>query len=137
MAQTYVDGRVSSEVELKISAKGNPYVRFELTEMIGSKDNIRMQCFHVCAFADNAVSIVNAGTTKGCYIRVFGSLEHETYGMSNGRGIGTRMKIMLTEWRLLPIGTSEKIKFSEQAHPDVVTPYKVTAIDGEKDPLPR
>ena len=36
---------------------------------------------------------------------------------------------------LLPIGASEKIKFSEQKSV-VVEPYKVTAIDGEKDPLP-
>lgn len=36
---------------------------------------------------------------------------------------------------MLPIGASEKIKFSEQKSV-VVEPYKVTAIDGEKDPLP-
>lgn len=136
MAQTCVDGRVSSEIELKISAKGNPYVRFEIVEQIGKKENGRTQYFHICAFADDAISIINAGTTKGSHVRVFGSLEHETYGMRDGCGFGTRMKIMLTDWRLLPIGASKEIKSLEQAHSVVVEPYKVTAIDGEKEPLP-
>lgn len=136
MAQTCVDGRVSSDIELKISAKGNPYVRFELTERIGGKENGRTQYFHVCAFAENAVRIISAGAAKGALIRVFGSLEQETYGASDGNSVSMRMKIMLTEWRLLSIGVSGKIKLSEQSNPDIVEPYKVTAIDGEKEPLP-
>lgn len=137
MAQTCVDGLVSSDIELKISAKGNPYVRFELVEQIGRKENGRTQYFHICAFAEDAIRIVNAGTAKGSHVLVIGSLEEERYGMSDGHSQGARMKIMLTDWRLLPIGASGKIKFSEQAQSVVVEPCKVTAIDGEKEPLPR
>jgi hypothetical protein len=35
------------------------------------------------------------------------------------------------------IGASEILKISEQAKPDIVEPYKVTANDGEKEPMPR
>lgn len=35
------------------------------------------------------------------------------------------------------IGTSGKIKFSEQEQTDIVEPYKVTANDGSKEPMPR
>ena len=60
MAQISVEGQVISEIELKTSAKNNPYVRFEIVEYIGKGEKQRAQYFHVCAFAEHALGIVNA-----------------------------------------------------------------------------
>ena len=65
MAQISVDGQVISDIELKTSARNHPYVRFEFVEYIGKGENQRAQYFHVCAFAENALGIVNAGIGKG------------------------------------------------------------------------
>ncbi len=135
MAQTYVVGQVNSQIELKTSAKSNPYVRFELVESIGGKTNSRTQFFHVCAFADNALSIVEAGVRQGSIIKVYGMLEMETYGKQD-ESVDKRMKIMLTAWGLYPIGASKEKGSLDKALPKRVEPMKVITIDGEKEPLP-
>lgn len=51
MAQTIVIGRITADLEMKTSANGNPYVRFDLVENIGSKENSRPQYFQICAWS--------------------------------------------------------------------------------------
>ena len=43
MAQVYVIGRVTADLELKTSVNDHPYVRFDIAENIGSKDHVRTQ----------------------------------------------------------------------------------------------
>lgn len=64
MAQTIVIGRITADLEMKTSANGNPYVRFDLVENIGSKENSRPQYFQICAWSDDAKRIVKARAKK-------------------------------------------------------------------------
>ena len=84
MAQTIVIGRITADLEMKTSANGNPYVRFDLVENIGSKENSRPQYFQICAWSDDAKRIVKARAKKGSLIWVSGSLELETFTKRDG-----------------------------------------------------
>lgn len=64
MAQVYVIGRVTADLELKTSLNDHPYVRFDIAENIGSKDRIRTQYFQICAMGGDAERIVHARVKK-------------------------------------------------------------------------
>ena len=57
MAQVYVIGRITADLELKTSEKKNPYVRFDIAENIGSRQNLHTQYFQVCAYSMINLSI--------------------------------------------------------------------------------
>ena len=43
MAQIHVIGRITADLELKTSERNNPYVRFDIAENIGSRQNLHTQ----------------------------------------------------------------------------------------------
>ena len=74
MAQIYVIGRITSDIEVKSSQKGNDYVRFDIAENIGSKDRSRTQYFQVWAFNENARKLIASKAKKGSLVAVSGSV---------------------------------------------------------------
>ena len=84
MAQTYVIGRVTADLELKTSINKHPYVRFDIAENIGSKEHRRTQYLQICAMGDDAERLVRARVKKGSLIWVSGSLELEVYTRRDG-----------------------------------------------------
>lgn len=50
MAQAYVIGRVTEDLEFKVSTNHHPYVRFTVAETIGSGRQVRTQYLQICAF---------------------------------------------------------------------------------------
>lgn len=107
MAQTIVIGRITADLEMKTSANGNPYVRFDLVENIGNKENSRPQYFQICAWSDDAKRIVKARVKKGSLTWVSGSLELETFTERDGITTDKRLKILLDSWGLF-LPTSPK-----------------------------
>lgn len=103
MAQTIVIGRITADLEMKTSANGNPYVRFDLVENIGSKENSRPQYFQICAWSDDAKRIVKARAKRGSLIWVSGSLELETFTKRDGITTDKRLKILLDNWGFILI----------------------------------
>ncbi len=101
MAQIEVEGRINSNIELRHSVNGTPYVRFELVEYAGNRRN-PAQSFHVCAFGETAIRLVTTGVQVGDRIQVRGTLELEVFGTRNGKA-DKRMKIMLREWETFPV----------------------------------
>ena len=137
MAQTIVIGRITADLEMKTSANGNPYVRFDVAENIGSKESSRPQYFQVCAWNDDAKRLVKARTKKGSLVWVSGSLELENYTKQDGVTADKRMKILLDNWGFIPIGASkERTRSSEQTTPDAAAPETAPQIDGDREPLP-
>ena len=137
MAQAFVIGRITADLEMKTSANGNPYVRFDIAENIGSKENSRPQYFQVCAWSDDAKRLVKAHAKKGSLVWVSGSLELESYTKKDGVTTDKRMKILLDNWGFIPIGASkERMRSPEQTPPEIPAPETVPEIDGDRDPLP-
>ena len=137
MAQVYVIGRITADLELKTSEKKNPYVRFDIAENIGSRQNLHAQYFQVCAWNEDANRLVKARAKKGSLIWVSGSLELEPYTKRDGVTIDKRMKILLDNWGFIPVGGAKSSKNGQVQNSSEVPPHQeYEGIDGERDTLP-
>lgn len=90
MAQIHVIGRITADLELKTSERNNPYVRFDIAENIGSRQNLHTQYFQICAWGEDANRLIRARAKKGSLIWVTGSLELEPYTKLDGVTIDPR-----------------------------------------------
>ena len=135
MAQTYVIGRVTADLELKTSIHNHPYVRFDIAENIGSKEHSRTQYLQICAMGDDAGRLVRARVKKGSFIWVSGTLELEEFSRKDG-STDKRLKILLDNWGFVPTGNLKiPMGISDTASPEI--PAATAAeIDGDRDPLP-
>ena len=77
MSQLYCTGRVTSELELKTSAKQVPYLCFPIMEYVGYGRNTHPQYLSVWAWGATARQLVEDGVGKGSVLWVSGSLELE------------------------------------------------------------
>ena len=137
MAQTIAIGRITADLDVKTSANGNPYVRFDIAETIGSKEHSRAQYFQVCAWGDDVQRLVRARIKKGSLIWVSGSLELETFTKRDGVTTDKRMKILLDNWGFIPVAASKEHSCSaEQASPENKAPETAPVIDGDREILP-
>lgn len=64
MAQVYVIGRLTADLELKTSEKNNSYVRIDIAENIGSRQNLHTQYFQICAWSEDANRMIKARAKK-------------------------------------------------------------------------
>ena len=131
MAQTYVIGRVTADLERKISINQHPYVRFDIAENIGGRGHSRTQYFQISAMGGDADRLFRACVKKGSLIWVSGSLELEIFTGKDGSTTDKRLKILLDNWGFVPVVNKDVL---EQP------PSKLTAasveIDGDREPLP-
>ena len=75
MAEVHVFGRVTNDLQLKMSHRQVPYVSFGLVEWIGRRDTGHRQYFEVWAWGTAALSLADAGIHKDSRIWVQGFLE--------------------------------------------------------------
>ena len=136
MAQAYVIGRVTADLELKTSINRHPYVRFDIAENIGNKEHSRTQYLQMCAMGGDAERIVRAHVKKGSVIWVSGFLELEVFTRRDGITVDKRLKVLLDNWGFVPTGTNKadnKALESKNAEsPEIIS----SVIDGEREPLP-
>ena len=62
MAEVHVFGRVTNDLQLKMSHRQVPYVAFGLVEWIGRRDTGHRQYFEVWAWGTAALSLADART---------------------------------------------------------------------------
>lgn len=70
MTQAYSIGRVTSDPELKTSARNVPYLRLSIAERIGYGDSAHMQYIQVWAWDGMTRQLMDAGVRKGSLIWV-------------------------------------------------------------------
>lgn len=137
MAQIYVIGRITADLELKTSERNNPYVRFDVAENIGSRQNLHTQYFQICAWGEDANRLMRARAKKGSLIWVTGSLELESYTKRDGVTIDKRMKVLLDNWGFIPVGGARTYKEDPAPEcPETTLPPQAEVIDGDRDSLP-
>ena len=136
MAQIHVIGRITADLELKTSERNNPYVRFDIAENIGSRQNLHTQYFQICAWGEDANRLMKAHAKKGSLIWVTGSLELEPYTKRDGITIDKRMKILLDNWGFVPVGGARTSKEASAPDPEMTSLPKTEVIDGDRDRLP-
>lgn len=134
MAQVFVMGRVTADLEPKTSAKQNPYVRFDMAEHISGA---RTQFFQVCAWSGDAQRLVKAKVKKGSFIWVSGSLEMEEFMKRDGFTKDKRLKILLDNWGFVPVGNAKGPDGPQQNEsPKQFAPESAQEINGDKEALP-
>ena len=136
MAQIHVIGRITADLELKYGQRKNPYVRFNLAENVGSKDRARVQYYQVWAWNENAIRLVNSTARKGSLICITGSLELETFAKQDGLTVDKRLKISLSSFDFIPVGTCRSTDISVLFDSAFDPPTALGGIDGDRDPLP-
>lgn len=136
MAQIQVIGRITADLELKHSQSGNPYVRFNLAEHIGSGDRARTQFYQVWAWGVDAVRLVDANAHKGSLISISGTLELETYTRQDGVTSDKRLKVSLKDWSFVPVSSRGSMTAASNESATNFPPTAVGEINGDKEPLP-
>jgi len=131
MAQTYVIGRVTADLERKISINQHPYVRFDIAENIGGRGHNRTQYFQICAMGGDADRLIRARVKKGSLIWVSGSLELEIFTGKDGSTTDKRLKILLDNWGFVPVANKDVL----EQPPSTLTAASAE-IDGDREPLP-
>lgn len=139
MSFIHVVGCVTTELEMKVSQKGNPYVRFSLEEHVG---NLPVQTYQVWAYGWEAERLSRWKLKPGSVLEVNGSLFVEEFTAKDGYTPGVRLKIVyrdggLVHWRKAKPGTQKNP--TDQAGkpaPERILPSGEMRIDGEREPLP-
>ena len=135
MSQIYVIGRITADLELKTSANGIPYARFELAEKIGRKEHMRTQYLQICAIGDDAKRIAHARVRKGSLIWISGSLEFEKYTNRDGSTID-KNKVLLDNWGFVPVSADKADDALCDESSVTVCINTANTIDGDKEILP-
>lgn len=129
MSQLYCTGRVVSELELKTSAQGVPYLNFSMAEYVGYGRNAHPQYLSVWAWGAMARQLAD-GVGKGSALWVSGSLELEEYVKKDGVTRDKRLKLKLRDWGFAPSQQTRGGPGQDQSIPPPDT------IDGEREDLP-
>lgn len=139
MSFIHVVGRVTTELELKVSQKGNPYVRFSLVEHTGNQP---AQIFQIWAYGWEAEHLVKWNLVPGSILEVNGPLFVEQYMEKDGYTPGIRLKVVYRDGGLIhrkkQNSNSKKTPTTHAAPaaPDPVLPREGMRLDGEREPLP-
>ena len=131
MAKLMCIGRVTADLELRESARKEPYVRFSLAENLGYGETARTQYFQVWAWGHLAKNLVKRKVRKGSLIWVSGSLELEEYARQDGVTRDKRLKLKLNEWGFVP--AAQRPDWTPEHEKDVPAP---DLVDGDRDGLP-
>ena len=85
---------------------------------------------------DDAERLVRARVKKGSLIWVSGSLELEVYTRRDGVTTDKRLKVLLDNWGIVPVGTdkagTKALDSKSSESPSEISPV----IDGEREALP-
>lgn len=140
MAQIFVFGCVTADLQLKQSQKQTPYVSFDLAEHIGYGCEQRTIYYQVWAWGDAALRLIRLKIKKGSMIWLTGSLELVDCTSQNGDVKTKRLKVYLANCGYIP---KWQPKHSDAGLPDCqetaasfcsVPPLEV--LDGEREALP-
>ena len=136
MAEVHVFGRVTNDLQLKMSHRHVPYVSFGLVEWIGRRDSGRRQYFEVWAWGTAALSLADAEIRKDSRIWVQGFLELVDCTRNGGSEKDKRLKLSLTGWQTKP-PRAERTPARKQS-PGVAQPPPppVEVVDGDRERLP-
>ncbi len=139
MSFIHVVGRVTTELELKVSQRGTAYVRFSLEEILR---NGRHQRFQVWAYGWDAEYLVKRKVRTGCLLEVSGPVFIEEYTERDGVTPGIRLKIIYKDGGpVSEAASNSKSKknpttTAKTPAPNCQSPSTEIQIDGEREPLP-
>ena len=137
MSHLVAIGRVTADLELKMSVRQNPYIQFSLVEQIGYGETARTQYIQVWAWGVLTQQLLDRSVRKGSLISVSGSLELEEYTKKDGVTRDKGLRLELSDWGFVPsqgrTGQSPGQTADTAQRP---IPIPDGTIDGERETLP-
>ena len=137
MSHLVAIGRVTADLELKMSVRQNPYIQFSLAEQIGYGETARTQYIQVWAWGVLTQQLLDRSVRKGSLISVSGSLELEEYTKKDGVTRDKGLRLELSDWGFVPsqgrTGQSPGQTADTAQRP---IPIPDSTIDGERENLP-
>lgn len=119
MCMIYVTavGGVTADIELKESAKGSPYLSFDLAVTKGYGKNRHTIYLQVWAFGEMAERIVAAKVRKGSQLFISGDFDIVTFQRNDGSK-GMANKVYLQDWEFVGgSGSKEKAEADQKPKP--------------------
>lgn len=136
MSKLFAIGRVTTDLELKMSVRQNPYIQFSLAERIGYGETAHTQFIQVWAWGVLTQQLLDRSVRKGSLLSVSGSLELEEYTKKDGVTRDKRLKLKLAEWDFVPTRQRGKSSKRTEGAPETEESGKAGTIDGERESLP-
>lgn len=139
MAQIFVFGNVTADLQQQISTNGTGYVCFDIGEHIGYGEAQHTQFYQVWAWGQDAQRLVKKGVGKGSFIWITGSLELVDYIKKDGVTKDKKLKLILDNWGFVPgkRSNSETEATKEQKEQPVSAIFgQMKELDGEREALP-
>lgn len=141
MAQVFVIGRVTADLEPQISANKSTYLRFDLAENIGYGETARVQYYQVWAWDNLAQRLMKRKVKKGSLIWISGTQELVEYTKADGQARDKGLKIKLDNWDYIPGGkpkssAEESYTGRGAAVQDAPSSPPARAIDGDREEWP-
>ena len=136
MSFIHVVGHITTQLEQKVSQKGNPYVRFSLEERITA---MPAQHYQVWAYGWEAERLLKWKLRPGSILEVNGPLYVEEFTEKDGYTPGIRLKIIYRDrgpvhWHR---PDSKKTPTTPPVSPNCERiPLLREQIDGDREPLP-
>lgn len=140
MAQVFMIGRVTADLELQTSTNKNDYVRFGLAETIGYGESSKAQYYQVWAWENDARYLIKRKVKQGSLIWVSGSIELEEYTKQDGENKDKRLKVKLDNWDYVPSEKSYVAKEENSWEVSIPSTGRsmplVGEINGDKENMP-
>lgn len=143
MAQVFLIGSIAADLELRISARKVPYIRFGISEPVGYKDKGGCQDYQVWAFGSEAERLAKMNVKKGSLFWVSGQLRLVDDLAPGGAGTVKVLKIMFKDGGYVAGGSRQDLPVSrtEAAQPaerisDQDGFFSKDCLDGDREPLP-
>ena len=137
MSHLVAIGRVTADLELKMSVRQNPYIQFSLAEQIGYGETARTQYIQVWAWGVLTQQLLDRSVRKGSLISVSGSLELEEYTKKDGVTRDKGLRLELSDWGFVPSqGRTGQTPGQTADTAQGPIPFPDSTIDGERENLP-
>ncbi len=142
MAQVFLIGTVAADLELRISTRKIPYIRFGLFEQIGHGETGSRQYYQVWAFGPDAEWLAKKNVKKGSLLWISGQLRLVDCLEPNG-ATGKVLKITFKDGDYVA-GTGQRSRSaggvsapqSAEMIPTQDGSHCGGHLDGDREPLP-
>lgn len=142
MAQVFLIGTVTADLELRISTREIPYIRFGISEKTGYGETGSRQYYQVWAFGSDAEWLAKKSVKKGSLFWISGQLRLVDC-LEPGGATGKVLKITFKDGdyvtgsgrRRLSV-TDDSATESAEAVPMEDGSFLKDRLDGDREPLP-
>lgn len=143
MAQVFLIGTITTDLELRMSVKRVPYIRFGILEKTGYRETCGRQYYQVWAFGSDAEWLARKNVKKGSLFWISGQLRLVDCLEPDGATTSKMLKVTFKDGDYVG-GINQQSIFAEgipaAESAETISPKDGTfskgRLDGDREPLP-